>query len=525
MASAVAWRLYRANIRRIFMLEVPRPLAVRRLVAFSETVYTDCQIIEAVTAVKTADATDVTKAWEKGHIAVLVDPDGETLAAMQPDVVIDAVLAKQNLGTRLAQAPLVIGLGPGFEAGHDVHTVIETNRGHHLGRIITHGRAQPNTGIPGNIAGFTSERVLRAPCTGKFQTRMDIGQPVKSGELIGTVDNGDVRAEIGGVIRGLVRSGIDVPHKMKLGDIDPRGDAAYCDTISDKARAVSGSALEAVLRKFLAPYDPEADGTSTLSQSFSREQSSAAITLADRVVNNRPGAVSSAIRNVENRTDLAIPLVETLRVHTGKAHRIGITGPPGVGKSTFTSRLIGLFRSAGKSIGVIAVDPSSPVSGGALLGDRLRMHAVVRDPAVFIRSMASRGSSGGLARQAAAVADILDAAGKEIILFETVGVGQTGFDIVPAADTVITLTMPGAGDVIQCMKAGLMEIGDIFVVNKADLPGAKQMQADLQLVLGMRTRQDNWKRRVWLTDSCAGIGFDEIYADINRHLKYLRSKG
>ena len=258
MASAVAWRLYRAHFRRIFMLEVPRPLAVRRRVAFSEAIYTDCQTIEAVTAVKSIDITAVTTAWEKGHIAVLVDPGGEIIATLQPDVIIDAILAKQNLGTRLTQAPLVIGLGPGFDAGQDVHTVIETNRGHDLGRIITSGRAQPNTGIPGSIAGYTRQRVLRAPRGGQFETRMDIGRPVKIGDGIGTVDGQAVCAEIDGVLRGLVRSGIKVPRNMKLGDIDPRGNAAYCDTLSDKARAISGSVLEAVLRKFMAPFDPEA---------------------------------------------------------------------------------------------------------------------------------------------------------------------------------------------------------------------------------------------------------------------------
>ena len=151
------------------------------------------------------------------------------------------------------------------------------------------------------------------------------------------------------------------------------------------------------------------------------------------------------------------------------------------------------------------------------------MQAVARDPGVFIRSMAARGKSGGLARPAAAVADILDAAGKDVILFETVGVGQSEFDIVSVADTVITLAMPGAGDVIQGMKAGLMEIGDILVVHKADLPDAGQMQADLELVLGMRPHPDKWPRKVWLADSKKGTGLEAVYHDIKAHLEYLQA--
>ncbi len=521
MASAVAWRLYQAHFRRIFMLEVPRPLAVRRRVAFSETIYTNCQTIETVTAVKAADIIAVTAAWAKGHIPVLVDPGGETIAALQPDVIIDAILAKKNLGTHLTQAPLVIGLGPGFDAGQDVHIVIETNRGHDLGRIITSGPAQPNTGIPGNIAGYARRRVLRAPRGGRFQTQMDIGRPVKRGDIIGTVDDQAVCAEIDGVIRGLVRSGIDVSRHMKLGDIDPRGITAYCDTISDKARAISGSVIEAVLRKFMAPLNSKAAERSTPGRSDRQVDPSAVRALASRVVNGQAGAVSNSIRHVENQTELAIPLLAALRAHTGNAHKIGITGPPGVGKSTFISRLVGLFRSTGASVGVIAVDPSSPASGGALLGDRLRMQAVARDPGVFIRSMAARGEPGGLARQAVAVADILDATGKDIILFETVGVGQTEFDIVSVADTVITLTMPGTGDIIQGMKAGLMEIGDILVVHKADLPGARQMQADLELVLELRGHTEKWQRKVWLADSKKGTGLEPIYHDIKAHLDFL----
>ncbi len=519
IASAVAWRLYMANIRRIFMLEVPRPLAVRRKVSFCEAVYNTRQTVEDVPAILAANADEARAAWHQNRIAVLVDPDWLSFKDLQPDVVVDATLAKRNLGTGLSEAPLVIGLGPGFTAGRDVHTVIETNRGHNLGRIITVGAAEPNTGIPGSISGYTAERVLRAPAAGYFQSDLDIGHQLKRGDVIGTVDSLKVCAEIDGVLRGLVRTGIDVPPKMKLGDIDPRGIATYCDTISDKARAVSGSVLEAVLREFPAPAEPETHGK----QPRAREQIEAeADALAKAVVNGKTRAVSRAIRNIENQTDLCAPLMEALHVHTGNAHRVGITGPPGVGKSTFISRLVSLFRASGKSVGVIAVDPSSPYSGGAILGDRLRMQAAALDPEVFIRSMATRGSSGGLTRQATGAADILDAAGKDVILFETVGVGQVGLDIASAASTIIVMTMPDAGDVIQGMKSGLMEIGDIFIVNKADLAGANRMQADLELALQMQAGQSDWQRNVWLADSKKGAGLEAVYAEINAHFQYLK---
>jgi xanthine dehydrogenase accessory factor len=520
MASAVAWRLYRAHIRRICMLEVPGPLAVRRRVSFCEAVYAGSQSIEGVTAVLTSDDAGTAAAWEAGRIAVRVDPEGESIRDLGPDVVIDAILAKRNLGTDRDQAPLVIGLGPGFTAGHDVHAVIETNRGHDLGRIITHGRAEPNTGIPGRIAGFASRRVLRAPVGGRFQAALDIGQSVKTGDVVGRVNNQPVCAAIDGILRGLIRSGTQVTADLKLGDIDPRGIAAYCDTISDKARAISGSVLEMVLRAWTAPAD-----RSTPSSPSSASHRAVPDELADRVagiLGGRVGVIAAAIRAVENQTAGAAPLIAALREHIGNAHRIGITGPPGVGKSTFLGRLIGLLRAAHRSVGVIAVDPSSAASGGALLADRLRIPAANRDSDVFIRSMATRGRPGGLADQAEAAADILDAAGKDVILFETVGVGQTDYDITAAADTVIALTMPGAGDVIQGMKAGLMEVGDIFVVNKADLPGARAAQADLEMVLSMRPPPDNWKRNVWLVDSRSGAGLEDVYADLAKHRKFLQ---
>jgi xanthine dehydrogenase accessory factor len=250
MASAIAWRLYMANIRKIFMMELPRPLAVRRGVCFCEAVYEGSQIVEGVEAIKADSAEDVQQIWTKGRIAVLVDPEWASRKTLRPDIVLDAIVAKKNLGTVRMEARLVIGLGPGFVAGNDVHMVIETNRGHNLGRIFTSGGAEADTGTPGAIGGHTAVRVLRAPLDGQFQASRTIGDSVKKGEVVGAVAGAEVRTGIDGVIRGLIRSDIEVTRGLKLGDIDPRGDKNYCYTISDKARAIAGSALEAVLRVY-----------------------------------------------------------------------------------------------------------------------------------------------------------------------------------------------------------------------------------------------------------------------------------
>jgi xanthine dehydrogenase accessory factor len=250
MASAVAWRIYMSNIRKVLMLETASPLAVRREVSFCEAVHEGRKKVEGVEALKVDDYDDMRKAWKQGKIAVVVDPDWKLLEHAQADVVVDAILAKRNMGTHMKEAPLVIGLGPGFVAGQDVHFVIETNRGHNLGRIITSGTAVANTGIPGDIGGYTEERVLRAPCDGEFKTRCSIGNLVKKGDKVGTVAADAVLATIDGVLRGLIRSSSRVHQGLKLGDIDPRGRTVYCCTISEKARTISGSVLEAILRVF-----------------------------------------------------------------------------------------------------------------------------------------------------------------------------------------------------------------------------------------------------------------------------------
>jgi len=248
MASAIAWRLYMANLRKIFMMEIPFPLAVRRGVCFCEAVHDGCKTVEGVEAAKADSADDVRRIWNEGKIALLVDPGWTSPGKLRPDVIVDAIVAKKNLGTTRRDAGVVIGLGPGFVAGGDVHMVIETNRGHNLGRIITSGSAEADTGIPGDIGGYTRERVLRAPAGGVFRAAKTIGQMVKTGEIVGEVAGKEIRAAIDGVIRGLIRPDIEVAEGMKLGDIDPRGDESYCYTISDKARAIAGSALEAILR-------------------------------------------------------------------------------------------------------------------------------------------------------------------------------------------------------------------------------------------------------------------------------------
>lgn len=248
MASAIAWRLYMARMTRIVMLELPDPLCVRREVSFCTAFEREEMEVEGVRALVAADGREMEAAWREGAIAVMRVGDWEKVAAPRPDVVVDAILAKKNVASRLDDAPLVIGLGPGFSAGRDCHVVIETNRGHDLGRIILEGEAAPNTGIPGDIGGHTALRVLRAPVAGTFESRCNIGEHIRAGESIGTVAGQAVTAGLDGMLRGLIRPGTEVAEGLKLGDIDPRGKKEFCYTISDKARALAGSALEAVMR-------------------------------------------------------------------------------------------------------------------------------------------------------------------------------------------------------------------------------------------------------------------------------------
>lgn len=247
LATGVALRLFRAGLTRIVMLEVPFPLAVRRTVAFSEAVHQGKTSVESITAVHIEHAMDAEKAWHKHHIPILIDPNSETLSALTPDVLVDAIIAKKNTGTKITDAPMTIALGPGFTAGQDVHAVIETKRGHHLGRVIRQGQAAPNTGIPGNVGGQTINRVYWAAHEGIFTTPYDIGDMIDEKECLGMVGSTPVYAAISGVIRGLLRDGTPVSTRTKLGDIDPRGNSSYCNEVSDKALAVGGGVLEAVV--------------------------------------------------------------------------------------------------------------------------------------------------------------------------------------------------------------------------------------------------------------------------------------
>lgn len=248
MASACAWRLHSANIRRLCMLDLKHPLAVRRTVSFCPALEKGRAVVEGIEAVAVRDWAGIRDAWARHAIAVALVEDWHAIDGAAPDIVVDAILAKRNLGTTRQEAPLVIGLGPGLEAGRDVDLVVETNRGHNLGRIIEAGCAEANTGIPGSIAGHTADRVVRAPAAGVFASDLAIGDRVEKGDVLGRVAGRTVAAGTGGVLRGLIRTGTEVPAGLKLGDIDPRGEADYCATISDKARAIAGSVLEAVMR-------------------------------------------------------------------------------------------------------------------------------------------------------------------------------------------------------------------------------------------------------------------------------------
>jgi xanthine dehydrogenase accessory factor len=249
MATGVAHRLFRSGFR-ICLTEIAEPLAVRRAVSFCEAVFEKEQEVEGVRARLVGTEEEVRAAWTQGRLPLIVDPEAKIRRLIKPDVLVDAILAKENLGTRPGDAPLVIGLGPGFRAGEDVHAVIETNRGHNLGRVIEQGEAEANTGVPGNIGGYTWERVLRAPSAGVFRAKRAIGDTVRAGETVAEVDGVPVKAGISGVVRGVLRDGIRVKEQMKAGDIDPRGTRENCFTISDKARAIAGGVLEAILGKY-----------------------------------------------------------------------------------------------------------------------------------------------------------------------------------------------------------------------------------------------------------------------------------
>jgi xanthine dehydrogenase accessory factor len=246
LASGVVYRLHRAGMQ-VMVVELPQPLVIRRAVAFASAVYEGTVEIDGIAGRQVTSLVDALAAMERKQVPVLVDPQGEMIGEWQPTVVVDAILAKKNLGTKISHAPIVIGLGPGFEAGVDVHAVVETKRGHYLGRVLLEGKAAPDTGIPGEVMGHTVERVLRAPQAGVIHASKQIGDAVKAGDAVALVDGSPVVAQIGGVIRGLLADGLTVTEGMKVGDVDPRGVRDHCFTISDKALAIGGGVLEAVL--------------------------------------------------------------------------------------------------------------------------------------------------------------------------------------------------------------------------------------------------------------------------------------
>jgi xanthine dehydrogenase accessory factor len=252
LASAVAIRLQRSHFQ-VLMTEAANPEAVRRRVSFCEAVYEGQKTVEGVTARLVKTPEEVYAAWRQGELALVVDPEAKIRESLRPDVVIDAIIAKKNLGTKMSDALLVIGLGVGFTAGQDVHVIVETNRGHNLGRVVRSGQAEPDTGKPGVIAGYSSERVMRAPAEGVFRTAKNIGDLVQAGDIVAYVGKEPMRTIIPGIIRGLLRDGAPVTKGMKSGDVDPRANPDYVDTVSDKGSAIAGGVLEAILARFNQP--------------------------------------------------------------------------------------------------------------------------------------------------------------------------------------------------------------------------------------------------------------------------------
>jgi LAO/AO transport system kinase len=246
--------------------------------------------------------------------------------------------------------------------------------------------------------------------------------------------------------------------------------------------------------------------------------------LVDEIRAGNPRSLARAISTVENRGQGWSELLKALFPHSGHARILGLTGPPGAGKSTLVDQLARHYRKQKHTVGIIAVDPTSPYTGGAILGDRIRMQEHFSDPGIYIRSMATRGSLGGLARTTADVATVLDAAGRDLIMIETVGVGQDEVDIVRLADITVVILVPGMGDDVQTIKAGIMEIADIFVINKSDREGAERVEREIRALQSLAVRSDNWTPPIVKTVASEGVGVDELTAAISGYEAYLQEK-
>jgi len=246
LASGVVYRLHRSGMQ-VMVTELPQPTVIRRVVAFASALYEDALEIEGIVGRRVSSLEKAQASLAARDVPVLADPEGKVISEWSPDVLVDGILAKRNLGTKITDAPIVIGLGPGFVAGVDVHAVIETKRGHYLGRVILEGSAAPDTGVPGAVMGYSVERLVRAPCSGVFRGERQIGDEVREGEVVGHVDGAPVVAGITGVLRGLLADGLTVRKGLKIGDVDPRGVKEHCFAISDKALAIGGGVLEAIL--------------------------------------------------------------------------------------------------------------------------------------------------------------------------------------------------------------------------------------------------------------------------------------
>lgn len=246
LGTAIAHKLFNSGFK-VVITEIEKPLVVRRTVSFAQAIFQDTIKVENIKGLKVTDFDDIESTLRERCIPVIIDPCLNILKNCNVDILIDATLRKKNVDMNVNMAPFTIGVGPGFYASKDVNVVVETKRGHNLGRIIYEGEAEKNTGIPGAIMGYTTERVLRAPASGKVQSKLHIGDYVKKGDIIGQVAGVDFKAEIDGVLRGLIMNDIHVEKGLKIGDIDPRGNREYCYSISDKGRAIAGGVLEAIL--------------------------------------------------------------------------------------------------------------------------------------------------------------------------------------------------------------------------------------------------------------------------------------